>query len=182
MTRRLYFQRTREPSSTLGTTSGDSRRTFTNSQRCGTKVNSGDRYVQSEELDAQQYGEAVDLKYRGYGVSLYQLAFNLDTGYFELSIFPEPTNDSDIFVRYIPVAPVLSIGTDTLKLPGNWYQWVVLDAAVKCSIREETDPSALMAERSKEEKRIKNDVRHLRPAQVRTLRRSRGNRRRYRSF
>jgi hypothetical protein len=40
----------------------------------------------------------------------------------------------------------------------GWEEWVVLDSAIKCMSKEETDPSVLIAERTRCEERIKSQM------------------------
>ena len=129
-------------------------------------------WLRAEEMDAQEYAQNLD---RNDVYSVYprfQLLFNTDEGWFELVIFPTTAQD-DILVTYLPKPPVLSLDAHELKLPvPDAVEWVILDAAVNCRIREESDPSAMMAEREKVEKRLIADIRDLTPNTPKTIRRT----------
>jgi hypothetical protein len=62
------------------------------------------------------------------------------------------------------------VGSDELKFPTFWYMFVVLDAAIKCLTKEESDPSALMAERERYERRVRDHINSMIPTQVKTIR------------
>lgn len=127
------------------------------------------RFFPVTEADPQEYGVLLKRPSVGRIHSRYFFQFNPDQGRFELFIFPGPAVE-DLLVRYITAAQVLSLGTDELKLPSNWYEWVVFDAAIQCMIKEESDPSILIMEREKREKRLKDDIRSMTPATVETIR------------
>ena len=84
-------------------------------------------------------------------------------------MFPAPPVD-ELVVRYIPDAPQLEVDTDQLMLPADWTRWAVYDVAIKCNIKEESDPSPVMMEREKIERRIINDIKSQSVAQVKTIR------------
>ena len=127
------------------------------------------RYFPVTEADPQEYGILLKRPFVGRYYSRYFFQFNADQGRFELFIFPAADVDK-ILVRYIPAAQVLSLTTDELRLPSNWYEWVVFDATIQCMIKEESDPSVLIMEREKREQRLKDDIRSMTPATVETIR------------
>ena len=55
---------------------------------------------------------------------------------------------------YVPRATDLTQDSDTVDGVNGWEEYIELDAAIKALIKEESDPSALMAERAKIEERI----------------------------
>jgi hypothetical protein len=67
-----------------------------------------------------------------------------------------------VFTTNYPVrlglSPSLGAGllTDTLDTISGWGEYIVVDSARKCLIKEETDPSALIEELERVEKRIEN--------------------------
>lgn len=128
------------------------------------------RYFPVTQADPQEYGILLKRPFVGRYYSRYFFQFNEKQGWFELFVFPAPTNTGDLLVRYVPGAQVLSLGTDELKLPSNWYEWVVFDAAIQCMIKEESDPSVLIMEREKREQRLKDDIRSMTPATAQTIR------------
>jgi hypothetical protein len=81
--------------------------------------------------------------------------WNSDTGslYYRIAggdtieFLPTPTKVVTIAVSYIPASPVLDDDADTFDGRNGWDEWVVLDSAVKCLTKEESDVRALIAER-----------------------------------
>lgn len=57
-------------------------------------------------------------------------------------------------VYYTPAPTRLSSGTDTFDGIAGWEEWVVLDAAIKCMAKEESDVSILAAQKVAIEKQI----------------------------
>lgn len=45
---------------------------------------------------------------------------------------------------YVPVITRLVDDTDTIDGVNGWEEWLILDAAIKCMAKEESDPSTLM--------------------------------------
>ena len=133
-------------------------------------IDSGNRFHPATEADPQEYGMLLKRPWTGGYDSRYFFQFNQDQGWFELFIFPAP-DPNTILIRYIAEAQVLSVGTEELRLPSNWYEWVVFDAAIQCLIKEESDPTPLMSEREKRERRLKDDIRSMAPATVSSIRR-----------
>lgn len=75
------------------------------------------------------------------------------------------TNENIIVVPALPTGATigiarinafadLSVDGDTFNGRDGWEEWVVLDAAIKCMVKEESDPAALMAERERCQTRI----------------------------
>jgi len=134
---------------------------------------SGD-YHRSYEADPQDYArltQRANYDYSYYTDHQHFLRWNLDQGRAELFCFPEPTNPSDISVQYIPTAPVLSLDTDTLNWPDFWYQWVVYDSAIQCSNKEESYNQALLVEKEKVERRVRDHIRSMSTTEIKTIRR-----------
>jgi len=136
-------------------------------------IKSGSTYIRSHQADPQDYAQLTLNNYGGQNHYSHLLRWNTAQGRGELFIFPTPANTSDVAVQYIPEPPFLSSDSDTLNWPTFWYQWVVLDAAVQISIKEESDPSGLMAERQKIEKRVRDHIRSMTPTRVKQIRRVR---------
>lgn len=137
-------------------------------------ITTGSYFLRSIEADPQDYSQLVSQAYNGVAFTQHILQYNSLQDRFELTLFPEPPSTESIAVRYIPVAPVLSVSTDQLNLPSDWHMWAVLDAAVQCLIKEESDPSAQMAERERREQRIKDDIRSMGVARIKRIRRVSG--------
>jgi hypothetical protein len=141
------------------------------SQLVSLDIKSGGVYLRSQQADPQDYAQLTLNSYGGQNFYNHLLRWNTAQGRGELFIFPAPTNTIDIAVQYIPEPPVLSTDSDTLNWPTFWYQWVVLDAAIQISIKEESDPSALLGERNKVEKRIRDHIRSMTPTRIKQIRR-----------
>ena len=133
-------------------------------------VKRSSRYSRSTQADPQDYATLTLAQNTG---SCYQhfLRWNTAQGRGELFIFPKPPSLASIAVQYVPEAPVLSIDSDPLRWPSFWYQWCVYTAAIKCNIKEETDPGPNMAERDRVEKRIRDHIRSMTPTRIKTVRR-----------
>lgn len=55
-----------------------------------------------------------------------------------------PPASGTIKVWFVPVATSLALGSDTFDGVNGWEEYVVLDAAIKCLLKEESDATALM--------------------------------------
>lgn len=69
--------------------------------------------------------------------------YRLEAG--NLRFLPAPTQAWAGQLLYAPTRALLVAGGDTIVFPSDWDEYVVLDAAIKCLLKEESDPSALMA-------------------------------------
>lgn len=65
----------------------------------------------------------------------------------QISLLPIPDGVYSVQVFYIPGFTALSADGDTFDGRNGWEEWIVLDAAIKCLLKEESDASALVAER-----------------------------------
>lgn len=97
-----------------------------------------------------------------------------------IRLHPVPTWSGSIRLHYIPTAPSLSDDITTWDSVNKWTEWVVLDCLIKCATKEESDPSAWMAERARVEQRIvaNAEVDHGQPRTVIDIYRGRRSRRR----
>ena len=137
------------------------------------------RWVPAQDAGPQEHYQLISDTYTGDYDVRYKLHLNLTQGRYELWVYPDKDVDK-IGVVYIQEAPTLSLGTDTLNWPSNWHVGAVVGAAVKCLVKEESDPSSLMIERDSAVARILKDVRSQKVAEIKTIRdtgRSRSNRR-----
>jgi len=132
-------------------------------------IYSGNRWVPACPADPQDYYSLLSDTYTGDYDVRYFLHRNADQGRYELFIFP-PKDPNYIGVRYIKEAPVLSLGSDTLKWPSNWHVGVVVGSAVKCLVKEESDPTALIFERDRVVARTLKDIRAQKVSEIKTLR------------
>lgn len=129
----------------------------------------GSEYVKALEADPEQYGYLASQAYPQNTPAHFFIHWNTTEGRAELTLFPFPTN-ANLVVRYVPTAPEITLDTDTLKLPGFWYMWVVYDAAIQAQIKEEDDTSNLRAERDRIEQSILRSIDNIKLTRVQTIR------------
>lgn len=137
-------------------------------------IYSGSRWIPSSPADPQNYYQLLSDTYTGDYDTRYFLRRNNSQDRYELYLFPAKLV-ANIGVRYIPNPEALSTGSDTLKWPSNWHLSVVLGAAIKCMVKEESDPTGIMMERDREVARVIKDVHTQKVSEIKTLR-SPGNR------
>lgn len=73
-----------------------------------------------------------------------------------LMLSPAPIGIYEIKIWYTPVATKLAIDADILNDVNQWSEYVIIDAAIKCLNKEESDVSVLMATKADLRKRIEN--------------------------
>lgn len=91
-----------------------------------------ERNKYSGAYSANRFGKTI-LKYRLRGNNLV--------------LTPEPEAAQTIRVYFIPSRTIMTNDTDTLEGVNGWEEFVVIDAAIKCKDKEESDVSVLMADR-----------------------------------
>lgn len=74
-----------------------------------------------------------------YGVT--NLRYRLTAGY--INMIPIPSGGQTIKLWYIPRLAPLALLTDTFDGISGWTEYVVVDAAIKCLVKEESDTAAL---------------------------------------
>jgi hypothetical protein len=74
-----------------------------------------------------------------------------------LALHPVPTGGTYTLV-YIPVAPVLATDADTVNGVLGWEEFIVLDVAICCLEKEESDTSKLEYKRDRILKRIADEA------------------------
>lgn len=95
------------------------------------RYNFGERNSRSRVVNRLQYG-LRNLYYRVIGSKIFFL--------------PEDQSDGTYRLWYVPRVTKLSADTDdTAGTILDFEEYVVVDAAIKCLLKEESDPSALMA-------------------------------------
>lgn len=67
---------------------------------------------------------------------------------------PQAPNIANFTIWYVPAITKLVNDNDTLDGVNGWEEFIILDSAIKCMIKEESDPSDLMADRDKVVERI----------------------------
>ena len=65
-----------------------------------------------------------------------------------IRLYPTPTAVIPTTVLYAPEATVMTAGSDTVNYPNGWERFIVLDAAIQCLAKEESDVRTLVAERA----------------------------------
>ncbi|TXH54800.1 MAG: hypothetical protein E6Q97_10100 [Desulfurellales bacterium] len=90
--------------------------------------------------------------------------------------WPTPVAVHTVTAYVIPSAPVLVNASDTFDGINGFEDWVIHDVAIYLKNREESDPSALMAERDRIESEIMTTMgrKHASPKRVRDVRGRRG--------
>lgn len=73
-------------------------------------------------------------------------AFRLYAG--NIILMPNPTS-GEYRHLYVTHADVLASDGDTVDGVNGWEAWIYYDAAIKCMLKEQSDPSALIVERNK---------------------------------
>jgi hypothetical protein len=71
-----------------------------------------------------------------------------------LWLTPLPAASQTLRVWYVPRLTTYTGDSDTLDGISGWTEYVIVDAAIKCMVKEESDPSALMAQKAALLKRI----------------------------
>lgn len=66
----------------------------------------------------------------------------------------DPPPSGTIKIWYVPVYTPLVSGSDTFDGVNGWEEYVILDAAAKCLLKEESDASALLQLKAAQAKRI----------------------------
>jgi len=87
----------------------------------------------------------------GWGVG-YNLRYRIHGG-LRIQFIPAPLNNINITLWYIPACPVLG-ETDTADGVDGFEELLVIDAAIKCLQKEESDVSVLMARKAEMVARI----------------------------
>ena len=65
-----------------------------------------------------------------------------------LRLYPAPTGGLTLNILYAPEATTLTAGGDSVNYPNGWERFIVIDAAIQALLKEESDVSALAAERA----------------------------------
>lgn len=74
----------------------------------------------------------------------------------QLMLNPLPAAGQNIRLWYVPRPSNLTASTDTLDGISGWEEYVVVDAAIKCKDKEESDCSVLMARKQALKERIES--------------------------
>lgn len=82
----------------------------------------------------QSFYGVTNLRYRIYGSTIW--------------LTPTPASGQLIYVHYIPTMTPLANLADTFDGISGWTEYVIVDAAIKCKDKEESDSSVLMAQKA----------------------------------
>lgn len=74
----------------------------------------------------------------------------------KLMLTPLPTSGQTIQVWYVPTMTQLAADADTMDGVSGWSEYVIVDAAIKCLQKEESDCAVLMAQKQALISRIEN--------------------------
>lgn len=82
---------------------------------------------------------------------------------------PPPSSGSTIRLWYVPKLTQPIADTDILSGVSGWTEYVIVDAAIKGMVKEESDPSALMAQKMALLKRIEDSANNRDEGQAETI-------------
>jgi hypothetical protein len=102
------------------------------------------------QLDSQRWVEVPELMVHNRNAFLSSgsraLAYRVVAG--NISLYPAPPSGQTYRHIYIPYATNLSADGDTVDGVDGWEEYIVIDAAIKCLTKEESDTSHLERERA----------------------------------
>ena len=80
-----------------------------------------------------------------------------------IKFVPQPSSPQNIRIWYAPMTAELSADTDTFQGINGWEEYVIVDTAIKMLMKEESDPSAFMAQKQAmiqriEEMKVMRDI------------------------
>jgi hypothetical protein len=82
------------------------------------------------------------------------LRYHLQGG--SIRFVPVPSTTQTLKLWYVPAQTPMTDTADTLDGVNGWEEYVVIDAAMKALIKEESDVSALMAQKEAIKRRIES--------------------------
>jgi len=92
--------------------------------------------------ERNRYSEPVIWGFEGTAYIRYRITGN------KIEFVPQNATTAQIELWYLPTAPKLETDTDTIDGINGWEEFVILDTAIKMVTKEESDPSALMAQKA----------------------------------
>ena len=84
-------------------------------------------------------------------------AYEYRTANDEIELYPAPSGGTYIH-NYVPLLTELSLDADTLDGVNGWEEFIVIDAAIKCMHKEESDARHLQIEREQLRERIRMEA------------------------
>jgi hypothetical protein len=78
----------------------------------------------------------------------------------QIWLIPQPqTSGQTVRMWYVPRLPRLAADTDSVDMVSdNFIEYAILDSAIKCLVKEESDASTLMAERAQKLKELEEEA------------------------
>lgn len=73
-----------------------------------------------------------------------------------LRLYPVPAAGLTGSILYAPEATLLVSGSDSVTYPNGWEKFIVIDAAIQALLKEESSVTALVAERERIEREIRD--------------------------
>lgn len=70
-------------------------------------------------------------------------------------IAPPPPAGSTVVLYYVPLPDLPTDDDDAIPEFGRWMEYVVVEAAIRCKVKEEADPTALVVRKRQIEERLK---------------------------
>lgn len=132
-------------------------------------VKSSTRYYRATQADPQEYAQLLSRTDNNETYSRYFLRWDVENDRFELDLFPGSA-PSQLQVRYIPQAPILSLDSDTLNLPDSWCEWIMWDVAIRMLMKEESDISFQEATKARLEVRILDAINEINKTGIKKIR------------
>ena len=74
----------------------------------------------------------------------------------KIKFTPIPQANQQMRLWYIPRMTTLSLGTDTVDGISGWTEYIIIDSAIKCLQKEESDTTVLLAQKMAIIQRIEN--------------------------
>lgn len=87
-----------------------------------------------------------------YGVTNLRYRLNGD----QIWLTPLPAANQIIHIWYVPTMTTLVADSDSFDGFSGWTEYVIIDAAIKCKVKEESDATILVDAKTKMVKRIEN--------------------------
>ena len=88
-------------------------------------------------FDVKPYSEEMRNQFKNFmggWIISRPLYYQLQAG--NINFVPTPSGSFPVTLNYVPTAPVLSNGSPLLDSINGWDEWIVLDVAVKCLIKD----------------------------------------------
>jgi len=74
--------------------------------------------------------------------------------------YPAPSDGTTATLWYIPSAAELSGDSDSVNYPSGWEEYIVVDAAIKMRVKEESPIDELMLAKNEQRRRIEEAAEH----------------------